>query len=272
MTKTKKLIAQNISLVDVVIELLDARIPSSGRNPDIDVLCAGKKRIVVLNKADLADEGLNILWKNYYADLGFETLLADSVSGKGLSDAVKAAESLMAEKIAVQKAKGRINVTIRAMIVGIPNVGKSTFINKTAGRSIAKTADKPGVTKTKQWIKVKNGFELMDTPGILWPKFDDEAAGIKLAATGAIRDEILDIYTLSLRLIEIISQIKPEALKERYKIEIVKEDTADVILEKIARKRGFIKKGAEADCERAAITVVDEFRSAKIGRITLEKP
>lgn len=272
MTKTKRIITENIALVDVVIELLDARIPHSSANPDLDELTAGKHRIVVLNKSDLADEKTNALWQDYFITKGLKVVMADSVKGKGLMETAKIAEELTLEKRERQKARGRINVPVRAMIAGIPNVGKSTFINKCAGKAIAKTADKPGVTKAKQWVKIKNGFELLDTPGILWPKFGNEAVGLRLAATGAIKDDILDIYSLSLKLIEMILQMKPEALTERYKVLINDGDGAEMVLEKIAVKRGFILKGGAIDNTRAAITVIDEFRSAKIGRISLEKP
>lgn len=272
MTKTKRMISENIALVDIVIELLDARIPIASRNPDIDDLTAGKHRIVVLNKSDLADEKINGLWRDYFTALGLKVVMADSVKGKGLAETARIAEEMMSEKRRRQKERGRINIPARAMIVGIPNVGKSTYINKCAGKAIAKTADKPGVTKSKQWVQVKNGFELLDTPGILWPKFNDESVGIKLAATGAIKDEILDIYTLSLKLVEMIVNIKPDALKDRYKIELCEGESSDVIIEKIARKRGFIKKGGIVDSQRAATTVIDEFRGAKIGRISLEMP
>lgn len=272
MTKTRRMISENIALVDIVIELLDARIPIASRNPDIDELAVGKHRIVALNKSDLADEKINNLWRDYFAAQGQRVVMADSVKGKGLAETAKIVDEMMSEKRRRQKERGRINVPARVMIVGIPNVGKSTFINKCAGKAIAKTADKPGVTKAKQWVQVKNGFDLLDTPGILWPKFDDEAVGIKLAATGAIRDEILDIYTLSLKLVEMIVNVKPESLKERYKIEINEGESSDLILERIARKRGFIQKGGAVDNQRAATTVIDEFRGAKIGRISLETP
>jgi len=272
MAKTKRIITESLKQVDVVIELLDARIPMSSKNPDIDALAAAKHRIAVLNKSDLADEKINLLWRDYFAGQNLRVVMADSVKGKGLSAVVKIAMELTEEKRMRQKARGRLNMPVRAMIVGIPNVGKSTFINKYAGRGVAKTADKPGVTKAKQWIKINDGFELLDTPGILWPKFDDEAVGIKLAATGAVKDEIIDIYTLTLRLLELIAQIKPDALASRYKIVLTEEDTAETLILKIAEKRGFIKKGGDYDLKRAAVIVTDEFRAAKIGRISLEAP
>jgi ribosome biogenesis GTPase A len=266
------MIAEHISRVDIVMELLDARIPRSSKNPDIDALAAGKHRIAILNKSDLADEKTNLLWRDHYTGQGFHVAMADSSTGKGFLDITKIAALLTEEKRARKRARGVIATTVRAMVLGIPNVGKSTFINKFAGRAIAKTADRPGITKAKQWIKINDSLELMDTPGILWPKFGDPDAGVKLAATGAIKDEILDIYSLSLKLVELVLRINPDALAQRYKIEIQPGDAPEAILQKIAQKRGFVQKGGALDTQRAAITLTDEFRSAKIGRISLEKP
>jgi len=272
MVKTKRVITESLKQADIVIELLDARIPQSGKNPDIDAITAHKNRIIVLNKTDLADKNVNLLWRDHFAKQGHRVVMADSLKGVGFAEVIKAARELTSEKRGRQAMRGRVNAPIRAIVAGIPNVGKSTFINKFAGYAIAKTADRPGITRAKQWIKIDDGFLLMDTPGILWPKFDGEITGVKLAATGAIKDEILDIYTLTLRLIELIVTIKPQALTQRYKIEITGNDDGHTIIAKIAGKRGFIKKGGELDLERAAIIITDEFRAAKLGRISLERP
>ncbi|GHU76321.1 ribosome biogenesis GTPase A [Clostridia bacterium] len=272
MAKTKRLITENLHLVDVVIELLDARIPISSKNPDIDSIAGHKPKIVLLNKADLANDNANAAWQAYFKERGVTAVLVNSTSGKGLAEITKSAEYLTGEKVRREEAKGRRNVTIRAMIVGIPNVGKSTLINKYAGRDVAKAENRPGVTKSKQWVKIKKNFELLDSPGILWHKFDDEATGIKLACTGAIKDDILDIYTLSLRLLEILVKNAPDELAARYKIEIIKGEHAEETLERIAKARGFVKRGGVPDTDRAATILIDEFRGAKIGKISLEYP
>lgn len=272
MAKAKKLIIENLSLVDIVVELLDARIPLSSKNPDIDVLAKNKHRIVAMNKADLADALVTDQWKAFYKEQNIKVVAINSVTGAGLSDIITISRELMKEKVERQKSRGRIFVPIRAMVVGIPNVGKSTFINKLVGKSSAKVGDKPGVTKGKQWIKLMKDFDLLDTPGILWPKFDDEKAAQGLAFTGAINDDILDIYTLSLHLIERLMSIKPECLKNRYKVDVNFDEQPEVILEKIARARGLLKRGAEVDFDRASNMIIDEFRSQKLGNITLEQP
>lgn len=271
MTKTKRMMQENISLVDIVIELLDARIPFSSKNPDIDELAKNKFRIIILNKVDLADENKTNLWIKYFEDKGFKVVLVNSISGKGLKEITAVSTELMKEKVERLKARGRVFVPTRAMIVGIPNVGKSTLINKYVGKSMAKTGNKPGVTRGKQWIKIKKDFELLDTPGILWPKFEDEQVGLNLAFTGAVNDDILDIYSLSLKFIENIMQIYPDVLKTRYSIDY-NNDVPEKILEKIAIKRGFKKKGAEPDLYRAADVVIDEFRRCMLGKISLETP
>ncbi len=272
MTKTKRMMQESISLVDIVIELLDARIPFSSKNPDIDKLAANKFRIIVLNKWDLADSVITEKWVKYFEQKGFKVVLTDSTSGKGINSITDISRQLMKEKIERLKNRGRIFVPIRAMIVGIPNVGKSTLINKYVGKATTKTGDKPGVTRGKQWVKIKKDFELLDTPGILWPKFEDEKVGLKLAISGAINDLIIDTYTLSLELINILKIEKPLCLKERYKIEYESNDSAKDILYKIGLARGFKIKGGEVDLERAAITLIDEFRACKLGKISLENP
>ena len=270
MTKTKRMMQENISLVDIVIELLDARIPYSSRNPDIDKLAVNKKRIIILNKSDLADDKKTAGWVEYFENKGFRVLLANSITGKGLKSITEIAGGLMAEKIERLRKRGRIHVPTRAMIVGIPNVGKSTLINKFVGRATAKTGDKPGVTRGKQWVKIKKDFELLDTPGILWPKFEDEQVGLKLAFTGAVNDDILDITELSQNLIELLRKIYPKELKERYGIDFSEDTPPHEILAMIGEVRGFKARGGEIDLKRTATIFIDEFRAAKLGKMTLE--
>lgn len=272
MTKTKRMIAENISLVDIVIELVDSRVPYSSKNPDIDKFAANKKRIIILNKVDLADDAFTKKWVEYFENKGFKTVLVNSINGKGISEVIKVSKELMKEKIERDRARGRIYRPIRAMIVGIPNVGKSTFINKFVGKSAAQTGDRPGVTKGKQWIKIKKDFELLDTPGILWPKFEDEQVALKLAFTGAIKDEIMDIQTLSYKFIEFINNLYPQAIKNRYKIDFDYDLEAYKIFEIIAKKRGFLLQGDKIDISRTAKILFDEFRSGKLGNLTLELP
>lgn len=272
MTKTVRMMSENISLVDVVVELIDARIPYSSKNPDIDNLAKNKKRIIVMNKTDLADPAKTEVWKKWFEAKGFTVILADAVKGTGVNKVADTARTLMKDKIEREKARGRLFVPVRAMIVGIPNVGKSTFINKTVGKTTAKTGDKPGVTKGKQWIRIKKDFELLDTPGILWPKFEDEEVGLKLAMIGSINDNILDTETLCTEYINLMMVVNPNFIKNRYNVEFDTIDEPHVVLEKIAVSRGFIKKGGEPDCERTAKIVLDEFRGGKIGKITLEMP
>lgn len=272
MTKTRRMMQENIGLVDIVIELLDARIPFSSKNPEIDELAKNKKRIVILNKVDLADDEKTKLWTKYFEERECKVILVNSITGKGLKDITEVSKELMKEKIERLKQRGRLFVPTRAMIVGIPNVGKSTLINKFVGKSLAKTGDKPGVTRGKQWIKIKKDFELLDTPGILWPKFEDQQVGMKLAFTGAVNDDILDTYTLALNLIEYLKKLYPNTLKERYKIDFDNENDADKILESIGIARAFKTKGGETDLERASIILIDEFRACKLGKITLESP
>lgn len=272
MTKTVRMMSENISLVDVVVELIDARIPYSSKNPDIDNLAKNKKRIIVMNKTDLADPAKTEVWKKWFEAKGFTVILADAVKGTGVNKVADTARTLMKDKIEREKARGRLFVPVRAMIVGIPNVGKSTFINKTVGKTTAKTGDKPGVTKGKQWIRIKKDFELLDTPGILWPKFEDEEVGLKLAMIGSINDNILDTETLCTEYINLMMVVNPNFIKNRYNVEFDTIDEPHDVLEKIAVSRGFIKKGGEPDSERTAKIVLDEFRGGKIGKITLEMP
>ncbi len=272
MTKTRRMMQENIGLVDIVIELLDSRIPYSSKNPEIDELAKNKHRIVILNKVDLADDKKTNLWIKYFEDRNCKVILVNSITGKGIKDITEISKELMKEKVERLKQRGRLFVPTRAMIVGIPNVGKSTLINKFVGKSLAKTGDKPGVTRGKQWIKIKKDFELLDTPGILWPKFEDKKVGLKLAFTGAVNDDILDTYTLALNLIDYLRQIYPNSLKERYKIDFNDEDKSEKILENIGIARSFKTKGGEIDLQRAAYILIDEFRGCRLGKITLEEP
>lgn len=273
MVKAKRKIAEDLKLVDIVIELLDARIPLSSRNPEVDDIVGAKKRIIVLNKSDLADPAANKKWMAYFNRGNTKVILANSVAGVGLKDVLAASNQLMKEKLDKLKSKGLLVKTTRALIIGIPNVGKSTFINKLAGKSVAQTGDRPGVTKSKQWIKVSRELELLDTPGILWPKFEDERVGMCLAFTGAIKDEILDVNELAQKLLEVLMTRFPDKLKQRYKLEEIPADmTPEGLLETIGRKRGCIIAGGTVDTQRAAVMLLDEFRGGKIGNITLELP
>jgi len=270
MTKAKRMMMEDIKLIDLVIELLDARIPLSSRNPDIDELAKGRSRLVLLNKSDLADNASNEAWLKYFTDKGIVTLLLDSKNRKGFGPINKAIEEACAKKLERDRKRGIIGRPVRAMVVGIPNVGKSTFINSLCKRASTKTGNKPGVTKGKQWIKLNKSVELLDTPGILWPRFDDESIGLKLAYIGSINDEILDETELAMKLIDHLKKSYPGTVYGRFETD-EELDTA-VILENIAYKRGCLKKGNEADYDKAARIVLDEFRSGRLGKITLEMP
>jgi len=266
------MISDSISLVDIVIELLDARIPYSSRNPDIDRLARDKYRIIILNKADLADDKKTKQWKEFFENKEFKVIPVNSISGNGIREITDVSRALMKEKIDRLKKKGRIFVPVRAMIVGIPNVGKSTLINKFVGKAAAKTGDKPGVTRGKQWVRIKKDFELLDTPGILWPKFDDENVGFKLAFTGAVNDNIIDLRILSVKLIDFLRNLYPNSIKERYSIDFGENDLSEDILRKIGEARGFKIKGGLVDIDRSAKILIDEFRGSMLGKITLEEP
>lgn len=265
MVKTKREIQNNLKLVDAVIEIRDARIPKSSKNPDIDTLCAGKPRVILLNKSDLTDPKVTKAWKESLTNDETIVLEVNALKGEGLNAIKPALLKLLKEKHDRLKAKGLAKITTRAMVVGIPNVGKSTFINKMAKNNIAKTGDRPGVTKNKQWIKTKLGIELMDTPGVLWPKFEDEIVGLNLAFTGAIKDEIMDTEELALKLVERLQETNPEELMTRYKLTELNENPLDN-LDAIARKRGAIMAGNQIDYNRIAGIILDEFRGGKIGK------
>ena len=279
MTKTKRMLTAQMGLIDVVVEVLDARVPLSSRNPDIDSLAKGKKRILVLNKADLANPTVTAQWEKYFRKLGFFTLpLSAKENDKkksGLGQFTEMLKKIMQERAESQRKRGRINVPTRAMILGIPNVGKSTFINLLSGRASTATADRPGVTRGRQWIKVGTNIDLMDTPGVLWPKFEDPEVGLKLACTGAVSDNVVDKVALAENLIQILMEIDPKALELRYKIKCEQCETPDdrrQILTDIGEARGFKMKGGIIDIERAAVILLDEFRGGKLGRISLERP
>lgn len=272
MAKTRRLIEENLKLVDIAVEIIDARIPMSSRNPDFDAILKTKPRIVVMNKTDLADDGASKKWEEYFKSTGAFVISANSLSGKGTDKIFNAAKSLLRDKIERDSQRG-LTRSIKIMIVGIPNVGKSSFINRICGKASAKTGDRPGVTKGKQWIRLKNGIELLDTPGILWPKFEDESVGMKLAYVGSIKDEIMDIETLCVNLLNHLKTEYFSKLAERYKLSDISADADGYeLLLAICKKRGFIISGGEADTLRGANVVLDEFRAAKIGRITLELP
>ena len=271
MKKTKEMVQNNLKLVDVVIELLDARIPLSSKNPEIDKLANNKPRVVVLNKSDLSDRAKLNKWISYYQSKGIKAIPVDTLKGSGVNKIVEECKNVTKEKMDALKEKGRKERAIRVMIVGVPNVGKSSLINKLTGRKSTQTGDRPGVTKGKQWVRLKGNLELLDTPGILWPKFEDQKIALNLAFTRAIKDEILDIDTLGLKFIEKMSDIEPEKLKARYKLDSLGEEPLET-MEMIGRKRGFILGRNELDYTRIAKTVLNEFREGKLGQITLEVP
>lgn len=276
MAKARRMMQENIKLIDVIIELVDARIPLSSKNPDIDVLAANKSRVLLLNKYDMADQKYNEAWKNYFEEKGYYTALINSKSGQGIEQIKDIVYKACEAKIERDRRRGIINRPVRAMVVGIPNVGKSTFINSFVGKASAKTGNKPGVTKGKQWIRLSSKIELLDTPGILWPKFEDPAAGIRLAFIGSINDDIIQLTELSLELILFLSKYYPYALKERYDIQVPDnlENIKDAVstLKQIAIKRSCLMKGGEPDIDRAAQILIDDFRNVRLGKITLEFP
>lgn len=270
MTKARRMMQDNIKLVDLVIELVDARVPLSSRNPDIDDLGRNKARLLLLNKADLADEAANEAWSGYFREKGFQVVKLDSRSKAGFKAVQAAIGEACREKTERDRKRGILNRPVRAMVAGIPNVGKSTFINSFAGRACAKTGNKPGVTRGAQWVRLNKQVELLDTPGILWPRFEDPAVGLKLALIGSIREEVLNTEELAMELLRFLNEHYKGLLRERYEID--EEGGAAEQLRDIAEKRGCLRKGGEADTQKAAAILLEEFRSGKLGRITLEMP
>ena len=274
MTKTKRQIQSSLKLVDAVAEIIDARIPVSSRNPDLAKLVQNKPRVILLNKCDMANQTASNMWIDYFKKQNLVAIPVDCKSGRGLDKFAPAVNTVMSHKIARLKEKGMVNPTIRIMIVGIPNVGKSSFINKMVKKNRAKVEDRPGVTRGNQWYTIAKNLEMLDTPGVLWPKFDDRTVGEHLAFTGAVKDQILDIELLAVRLLDFIKELKPADFITRFKLE--NEDIENIdsyeLLKMIGKKRGMLVSGGEIDTERAAIMLLDEFRSAKLGRITVEMP
>lgn len=270
MTKAKRAMQEDIKLIDVVIELVDARIPYSSKNPDIDTLAANKSRILLLNKCDMADPSTLQKWIQYYESKGYLALGITAKKKNELKQVNALIQKACQEKIERDRKRGILNRPVRAMIVGIPNVGKSTFINSYAGKACTKTGNKPGVTKGKQWIRINKQVELLDTPGILWPKFEDQTVGQHLAFIGSIKDELIQSVDLALDLIEFLTSAYPGTLQQQYEIDETK-DSAD-ILKEVAVNRGCMKKGNELDYDKAAFMILDDFRNARMGRITIEKP
>ena len=280
MTKTRRMIAEQIKNVDAVCEILDARIPLSSRNPDVDELTAGKPRLVVLNRVDQADPEATRQWAAHFRAKGYAVLESDAKGGQGTAKFAGAVRELLADKLRAYAERGMAGRVVRVMILGIPNVGKSTFINKVAGRKTTKTEDRPGVTRSKQWVPIDKGLELLDTPGILWPKFEDQSVGLNLAYTGAVKDDILDVETLGCHLMTYLGENYSDALKTGYKLSALPQrepEENDVaygyrLLEAAGRKRGFLISGGDVDTERMAKILLDEFRGGKLGRFTLELP
>ena len=274
MTKTKRQIQSSLKLVDAVAEIIDARIPVSSRNPDLAKLVQNKPRVILLNKCDMANQTATKMWIDYFKKQSLVAIPVDCKSGRGLDKFAPAVNTVMSHKIARLNEKGMVNPTIRIMIVGIPNVGKSSFINKMVKKNRAKVEDRPGVTRGNQWYTIAKNLEMLDTPGVLWPKFDDKTVGEHLAFTGAVKDQILDIELLAVRLLDFIKELKPADFITRFKLE--NEDIENIdsyeLLKMIGKKRGMLVSGGEIDTERAAIMLLDEFRSAKLGRITVEMP
>lgn len=270
MTKARRMMQENIKLIDLMVELVDARVPYSSKNPDIDELARNKSRLIILNKVDMADAQVTKEWEEYYKEKGFFVAKVNSQKGAGIKEVKKLVEEACREKKERDRKRGILNRPVRAMVAGIPNVGKSTFINSFAGKACAKTGNKPGVTKGKQWIKINKNVELLDTPGILWPKFDDQAVGERLALIGSIKDEILNISELSIKLIEFLKEFYPGILSERYAV----DENCDKIsvLEGIAASRNCRQKGNVLDLDKASKLLIDDFRSGKLGRLTLEFP
>ena len=274
MTKTKRQIQASLKLVDAVAEIIDARIPVSSRNPDLDSIIQNKPRVVLMNKCDMADPSSTQKWINYFKNNGIVAIPIDCKTGRGIDKFVSSVNEVIKEKVEKRKAKGLLNPTVRVMIVGIPNVGKSTFINRISKNRKAKAEDKPGVTRGNQWFTINKGFEVLDTPGVLWPKFEDKIVGERLAFTGAVKDQIMDTELLAMRLLDFLKVEKNPIFVERFKLqnEPIEDIESYELLELIGRKRGMLISGGEIDTERAAIMLLDEYRSAKLGKYTFELP
>lgn len=272
MAKTRRLIKESLNLVDGVVEIVDARIPESSSNPELNSIIKRKPKIVLLNKSDVADPNATAKWVEYYRNHGLTALAIDCRSGKGLNKFIPTCKTVLADVIEKNNNKGMSGKSLRFMVVGIPNTGKSSFINRMAGKNKAVVEDRAGVTRSNQWFSCGNGIELLDTPGVLWPKFDDPQVGDKLAFIGSVKDTVTDMEALSCRLLEVLSKTNPKAIKERYKITDIEGLQGWEILEEIGKKRGFLIKGGEINYERAAAAVCDEFRGGKLGRISLELP
>lgn len=274
MTKAKRAMKEDIKLIDLIIELVDARVPLASRNPDIDELGQGKARLILLNKSDLASERLNEAWTAWFQEKGYHVVKINARSGAGLKQINAVVQEACKEKIQRDRRRGILNRPVRAMVVGIPNVGKSTFINSFAGKACAKTGNKPGVTKGNQWIRLNKSLELLDTPGILWPRFEDQRVGLLLAFIGSINDEILNKDELALEFLKLLATHYPQVLQDRYQLEDIPENMQEAasMLEQIARVRGCLQKGGVPDLSKAATILLDDFRSGRLGRITLEMP
>lgn len=272
MAKTKRMIKASLPLVDAVVEIIDARIPYSSKNPDLQTLIGGKPRVVILNKCDTADEAAVQKWLSWYNNQGITAVATDCRSGRGVNKVVPAIRSVLKDMLAKYAAKGMTGRVIHVMVVGIPNVGKSSFINRLAKQKKAKVEDRPGVTLNKQWVKIDSDVELLDMPGVLWPKFEDKTVGERLAFTGAVKDDVVDVEALASRLLFVLNGMYSEVLASRYKIDTSEDEDGYEILRKIGKSRGMLVSGGEINTERAAITVLDEFRSGKLGRVTLELP
>ena len=272
MAKTRRLIKESLSLVDGVTEIIDARIPYSSSNPELEELINNKPRIVLLNKCDLADKNTTNMWVEYYKKKGVRAIPVDCRTGKGLNNYIVAVREVLKDVIKKNEARGMPGKALRIMVVGIPNTGKSSFINRMAKSAKAKVADKAGVTRNNQWFAIGNGIELLDTPGVLWPKFDDQKVGDRLAFIGSVKDEILDIETLAVRLLEVMTADYPERLTERYKIADFSDKEPWEVLELIGKKRGMMIRGGEIDTERVSVMLLDEYRGGKLGTISLERP
>ena len=272
MTKAQRMIEENVRLVDAVCEILDARIPRSSRNPDIDRLAAGKPRLVILNRCDLADPAVTKKWAAYFREQGLAVLETDARSGRGVNAFPAAVRELLRDKLAEYERKGQSGRGLKVMVLGIPNVGKSTFINKVAGRKAAAAGDKPGMTRGRQWISIDRSLDLLDTPGILWPKFDSQEVGEMLAVTNAIKSDVLDRETLAANFMLRLCELYPDAVKERYGVVRTGEENGFELLEQAAKRRGFLVSKGEYDIERMANTLLDEYHGGKLGRLSLERP